>query len=226
MRGKNVPCLLPNLSFLPRLASLSTRRYPRAPQRGDGCGGLLVALGDAVAAAGLGVRAHHPSQSSGYPSPEFSSCSSSHSARWSPRSWRSVAVTSSARHRPDVTAHDRRFWGQAALEVHPHKGLISPVGGEHRSPPRPGRPPLSLFSRHKIGPRWKFQSRFVASSVISTGAEGRTSPEPPVKVRSTMGDLNQGLPQLPPATLCPAKPEPPALESFVRKESESQNGLG
>lgn len=47
---------------------------------------------------------------------------------------------------------------------------------------------------------------------FGTGAEGRTSPEPPGKVRSTMGDLKQGPP---PAAPSSAQPELPALGSFV-----------
>lgn len=117
----------------PQLLALLGFPLGNVPPKGPGVGGrLLVVLEDLVAAAGLCGGAHHPSPSSGCPSPEFSSCSSSFLAPWRPCSWWSMAVTSSARHQPDVTAHDP---GQAVLEVHPRRSFISLVGGEHRSPP-------------------------------------------------------------------------------------------
>lgn len=89
-----MPRLFPNLSFWPRLAPPSSRHSQRALEWGHGWGQLLVALGDPGAAAALWVRAQHPSHSSGDPPPGLSSCSSSHSARWS------IIVTSSERPDP------------------------------------------------------------------------------------------------------------------------------
>lgn len=135
--------------------------FPLSEALLKGPGWLLVALGDLVAAAGLWGRAQHPSPSSGCPSPEFFS---SFSAGWSPCSWQSIAVTSSARHQPDVT-------GTGSAGGPPTQEPYQPRGWRAQVTPRAGRPPLSLFSRHKTSPRWKFQSWLLTSSAISAGQE-------------------------------------------------------
>lgn len=60
---------------------------------------------------------------------------------------------------PNVTAPapagDPGFSGKGSAVGPPILEPYQPVGAEHRSPPRPGRPPTSLLSRHKINPQWK-----------------------------------------------------------------------
>lgn len=129
---------------------------------------------------------------------------------------KSVTVTSSARHQPNVTAPapaaDPAFSGKGSAVGPPIREPYQPVGGEHGSPPRPGGPPTSLFSRNKINPQRKLRSRFLASSVKSAcGQKEGPAPSHRQKGRSTTGDLGHGLPQLPLAQLCPANPELSAL---------------
>lgn len=104
------------VSFQTSVLALLGFPLSKAPPKGPGAGGwLLVVLGDLVAAAGLWLRAPHPSPSSGYPFPEFCWCSSSYSV--SPCSRWSVTATSSACHQPDVTAHGPAVLGTGALSA-------------------------------------------------------------------------------------------------------------
>lgn len=187
-------CALPPSK--PQLLALLGFPLSNVLPKGPGAGGwLLVALGDPVAAAGLWVTAQHPALGIHH----HSFPRAAHPVQLVGNPW-SVTVTSSAPHQPDVTAHDPALLGTGSAGGPPTQELYQPRGWRAQvSPPWPGRPPMSLFSRHKISPRWKFHSRFPASGVISTGAGGRASPEPPGKVRSTMGDLKQGPPPAAPS---------------------------